>query len=182
VAVNLSTTTTLPAKTNGERKSHRFSQKPEGPAPRRQTPGTVIVRAPSTAHLIPRGSASQTVTSPASSCPSRASLSLRVLSPVVAGSTQSLGADPGPIVGPPTGGYIIPLHNPVMPITTVIPTAPLLTPTETANLLRVSRRWVYRRTLSGELPAVRLGTGPRAPLRIRQHDIATLLHDAGERP
>ncbi len=42
----------------------------------------------------------------------------------------------------------------------------LLTVPEVAARLRVSRASVYRRIAAGELPVHRLGSGPRAPLRV----------------
>ena len=42
----------------------------------------------------------------------------------------------------------------------------LLTADEAAKRLKVSRRWVYRRAAAGDLPTVRLGNGPRAPIRV----------------
>lgn len=53
-----------------------------------------------------------------------------------------------------------------------------LTPGETADLLRVSERTVRRRAESGELPGVRVGDGPRAPLRIRSDALAGFLRPA----
>ena len=43
---------------------------------------------------------------------------------------------------------------------------PLLTVPEVADRLRVSVKTVRRRIESGELPAVRIGTGVRAPVRV----------------
>lgn len=43
----------------------------------------------------------------------------------------------------------------------------LLTVHEVAELLRCSEDTVRRRIGSGELPAVRTGTGPRTPLRVK---------------
>jgi excisionase family DNA binding protein len=42
----------------------------------------------------------------------------------------------------------------------------LLKPSQVAERLQVSVWSVYRRSESGELPAVRIGTGPRAPIRV----------------
>jgi excisionase family DNA binding protein len=43
----------------------------------------------------------------------------------------------------------------------------LLTVDEVAAELRVSPQTVYRRISAGELEAVQLGTGPKAPIRVR---------------
>jgi excisionase family DNA binding protein len=97
--------------------------------------------------------------------------------PAPAGLLRPSELTTSPTVEPVNGR----LHTGLMPaIDTATRSSTLLTPAETAHLLRVSRRWVYRRASSGELPAVRLGDGPRAPLRIHRHDIAALLHDAAE--
>jgi excisionase family DNA binding protein len=58
----------------------------------------------------------------------------------------------------------------------------LLTVAEVARLARLSERTVRRRIADGELPAVRLGTGPRAPLRIGASELAAFVesHPAGE--
>ena len=50
--------------------------------------------------------------------------------------------------------------------TTQDPARPLLTLPEVADRLRVSVKTVRRRIESGELPAVRLGTGSHAPVRV----------------
>jgi excisionase family DNA binding protein len=56
----------------------------------------------------------------------------------------------------------------------------VISPGEAAHVLRVSPRWVYRAASAGYLPAVRLGPGVRAPLRIKRTDLAALLREAGE--
>lgn len=42
----------------------------------------------------------------------------------------------------------------------------LLTVPEVARRLRLSEETVYRRVRTGELPVVKVGLGPKAPLRI----------------
>jgi excisionase family DNA binding protein len=42
----------------------------------------------------------------------------------------------------------------------------LLKPSRVAERLQISVWSVYRRIESGKLPAVRIGTGPRAPIRV----------------
>jgi excisionase family DNA binding protein len=58
----------------------------------------------------------------------------------------------------------------------------LLTVAEVARLARLSERTVRRRIAAGELPAVRLGTGSRAPVRIGADELAAFVesHPAGE--
>jgi excisionase family DNA binding protein len=51
----------------------------------------------------------------------------------------------------------------------------LLTAPEVAARLSVSRRWVYRRASTGELPFVHLGNGPRSPLRVDPADLTAWL-------
>ncbi|HZS25369.1 MAG TPA: helix-turn-helix domain-containing protein [Gaiellaceae bacterium] len=51
----------------------------------------------------------------------------------------------------------------------------LLTVAEAAQTLRVSPRTVYNRVRAGELPALRLGSGPKAPIRIDPLDLARFL-------
>jgi excisionase family DNA binding protein len=51
----------------------------------------------------------------------------------------------------------------------------LLTVDEVAERLRISKSSVYRRIESGELPAVRLGTHARAPLRVDAHELGRWL-------
>lgn len=50
--------------------------------------------------------------------------------------------------------------------------AQLLTPREAAKELRVHPRTILRRIEAGELPAIRVGNGPRAPFRIFADDLA----------
>lgn len=47
----------------------------------------------------------------------------------------------------------------------------LLAPSDVARRLGVSRGWVYRKAAAGELRAVKLGRGPRAPLRFHPDDL-----------
>ncbi len=49
---------------------------------------------------------------------------------------------------------------------TVVSAPELLTPAETADVLRVGRRAVYGLVERGELRHLRLGSGPRARIRI----------------
>jgi hypothetical protein len=49
----------------------------------------------------------------------------------------------------------------------------LLTVTETADLLRVGRSWVYQH--AAELGAVKLGTGQTAPLRIPRDGVQRII-------
>jgi len=62
--------------------------------------------------------------------------------------------------------------------TTHVPARPLLTVPEVADRLRVSVKTVRRRIESGELPAVRIGTGIRAPVRVDGDALDALLHPA----
>lgn len=48
----------------------------------------------------------------------------------------------------------------------------LLKPQEAADALRVSVHTIYRKVASGELRALRLGEGQRAPIRIPAEDLA----------
>ncbi len=57
--------------------------------------------------------------------------------------------------------------------------APVMTVREVADTLRVSQRHVYRLVEHGRLPALRVGSGPRAPLRVTRHDLADFLADSG---
>jgi len=52
----------------------------------------------------------------------------------------------------------------------------LMTVHEVAERLRVSPPTVYRRIAAGELPAVRLGAGPRAPLRVDDQELRAWLY------
>lgn len=53
--------------------------------------------------------------------------------------------------------------------------AELLTVDEVAARLRMSKWSVYRRVEAGELPAVRLGFGPRAPIRVSERELEAWL-------
>lgn len=53
-----------------------------------------------------------------------------------------------------------------------------LTVNQVADLLRMSRGSVRRRIAAGELDVVRVGTGPRAPIRIASGDLADYLERA----
>jgi excisionase family DNA binding protein len=46
----------------------------------------------------------------------------------------------------------------------------LLKPTEVANMLGVSRTWLYDAAKAGRIPSVRLG-GPDGPLRFIEQDL-----------
>ena len=50
-----------------------------------------------------------------------------------------------------------------------------LTPREVAEVLRTSRKTIYRKIASGELPSIRLGAGPRAAVRIDPSDLDAYL-------
>jgi len=58
----------------------------------------------------------------------------------------------------------------------------LLTVGEVAARLRVSRPTVYRRIAAGEIPVLRLGSGPRAPLRVDGAELETWLCDLARAP
>ena len=60
------------------------------------------------------------------------------------------------------------------------PEITLLTVEETAELLRLSTASVYRRVEEGELRAVRLGAGLRAPIRISSEELHRYLRYRGE--
>ena len=57
----------------------------------------------------------------------------------------------------------------------------LLTVDEVAERLRISKSSVYRRIEAGELPAVRLGTRARAPLRVHARELEHWLEATSER-
>jgi excisionase family DNA binding protein len=50
-----------------------------------------------------------------------------------------------------------------------------LTAAEVADRLNVSPQWVYRQALSGQLPFIHLGDGPRSPLRVDPDDFTAWL-------
>jgi excisionase family DNA binding protein len=58
----------------------------------------------------------------------------------------------------------------------------LLTVAEAARWARVSKKTVLRRIKTGELPATRIGAGPRAPLRIDPAKLKDFLHGASGKP
>ncbi len=55
----------------------------------------------------------------------------------------------------------------------------LLKPCQVAERLQVSVWSVYRRIESGELPAVRIGTGPRAPIRVDADELHQFVYGQG---
>jgi excisionase family DNA binding protein len=57
------------------------------------------------------------------------------------------------------------------------PLQELLKPQEAADALRVSVHTIYRKVASGELRALRLGEGERAPIRIDAADLARFPRD-----
>jgi excisionase family DNA binding protein len=57
----------------------------------------------------------------------------------------------------------------------------LLTVGEVARVLAVSSKTVRRRIATGELAAVRLGRGPKAPLRVDPEAVAELVDRGGSR-
>ena len=54
-----------------------------------------------------------------------------------------------------------------------------VSPAEAARLLAVSRRSIYRYISEGHLRAVKLGSAPNAPLRIRAADLVEQLRLVG---
>ena len=56
----------------------------------------------------------------------------------------------------------------------------LLTVGQVADRLQVSRWSVYRRVAEGQIPAVKLGTGPRAPLRVDADELEQWLRSEPE--
>lgn len=58
----------------------------------------------------------------------------------------------------------------------------LLTIAEAAELLNLSTSTVRRRIWDGEIPCVRLGRGPQAPVRVSPDDLADFLHAARRAP
>ena len=60
--------------------------------------------------------------------------------------------------------------------TTHDPARPLLTVPEVAGRLRVSVKTVRRRIEAGELPAVRIGSGTRAPVRVDEAELDEWLY------
>jgi excisionase family DNA binding protein len=54
-------------------------------------------------------------------------------------------------------------------------TGQLLTMSEVAEALRQSRQSVYRHVQRGELRALQIGSGPKAPLRIRAGELERFL-------
>ncbi len=55
-----------------------------------------------------------------------------------------------------------------------------LTPQEAAEVVRTSRKTIYRRIADGSLPAVRIGDGKRAPVRIHPDDLDAYLARGSE--
>jgi excisionase family DNA binding protein len=58
--------------------------------------------------------------------------------------------------------------------------APLLTVAEVAAVLRVTPDTVYAKVEKGELAAVRLGRGPRGPIRVSVDELKRYLTDGQE--
>ncbi len=54
-------------------------------------------------------------------------------------------------------------------------TGQTLTVSEVARALALSEDTVRRRVQSGELPSIRIGSGPRAPIRIAREDLVDAL-------
>ena len=52
----------------------------------------------------------------------------------------------------------------------------LLSVEEVANRLGQSRQTIYRKIAAGELPAVRLGLGPHAPLRVPADELTDFIY------
>jgi excisionase family DNA binding protein len=59
---------------------------------------------------------------------------------------------------------------------------PLLTIPEAAERLNLSTSTVRRRIWDGEIPAVRLGLGPQAPVRVDPDELEVWLHGARREP
>jgi excisionase family DNA binding protein len=60
-------------------------------------------------------------------------------------------------------------------------TPDLLTIDETAVRIRQSKASVYRKVASGEIRALKLGSGPKAPLRIPADELETWLYASAPR-
>ena len=58
----------------------------------------------------------------------------------------------------------------------------LLTVSEVASRLRQSERTVRDKIASGSLPAIRIGDGPRAPIRVESDELDAWLHGSARRP
>ena len=58
----------------------------------------------------------------------------------------------------------------------------LLTVAEVARRLQQSERTVRDKIASGQLPAVKIGTGPRAPLRFDRAELDRWLYGSPEQP
>ena len=52
----------------------------------------------------------------------------------------------------------------------------LLTVDQVAARLQVSKWSVYRRVAEGQLPAVKLGAGPRAPIRVDADELEAFVY------
>jgi excisionase family DNA binding protein len=61
-------------------------------------------------------------------------------------------------------------------------TPQLLTVRETAELLRQSEWSVRSKVRSGEIPALRVGLGPRAPIRIDASELAAWIYGVPPKP
>ena len=53
----------------------------------------------------------------------------------------------------------------------------LLTVADTARRLRQSEVTVRRKIASGDLAAVRIGSGPRAPIRVEAAELEAFIHE-----
>ncbi len=58
---------------------------------------------------------------------------------------------------------------------------PFLTVTEAAEWLHLSTSTIRRRIWDGELPAVRLGSGPQAPVRVDPAKLEAYAHEGSRR-
>jgi excisionase family DNA binding protein len=58
---------------------------------------------------------------------------------------------------------------------TQVPQDRLLSVKEAADLVGLSAVTLYRRLEAGALPCIRLGDGPKAPIRISSADLATYI-------
>lgn len=57
----------------------------------------------------------------------------------------------------------------------------LLTQSQVAEQLQISVWSVYRRISDGQLPAVKLGDGPRAPIRVDAAELHQFVYGQGQR-
>jgi len=58
---------------------------------------------------------------------------------------------------------------------------PLLTTEEAAEILNVSAKWVYEKSLQGFIPRVNMGEGKRSLVRFRPEDIWRIRNEGLQR-